>query len=93
MACIVSEPKFIVMGVKAIYDMGLKSAHRHVGCPYSDKCLFKDIRSALTPSLPLLRTLPYPICCLANKQIDTNVLNQQERSSPLHSFPFVVGGG
>jgi hypothetical protein len=40
------------MGVKASYGVGLKSAQAW-GCPWSMKCLFKDIRSTLTPFLPL----------------------------------------
>jgi hypothetical protein len=59
-------------------------------CPCSRKCLFKDIRPAPTPSFPHLRILPFPICCFENKQTDTYVL-KQERSSPLHPFPFIVG--
>jgi hypothetical protein len=40
------------MAVKASYDKGFKSAEAW-GFPCTIKCLFKDIRSALTPSLPL----------------------------------------
>ncbi len=40
------------------YICGLKSTQAR-GCRWS--ILFKDIKSALTPSLPLPRTLPFPI--------------------------------
>ncbi len=53
------------MEVKASYGLGLTSAQAW-GCPCSIKSLFKDIKSALTSSLPLFRTLPFPICCLGN---------------------------
>jgi hypothetical protein len=43
------------MGVNSV---GLKSAQPW-GCPCFLKCLFKDIRSAFSPSLPLLRTCVY----------------------------------
>ncbi len=49
------------MGVKSRYSVGLKSAQA-LGCPCSVKCLFKDIRSALTPSRPLL-------LCLHSKRV------------------------
>ncbi len=80
------------MGVKASYGVGLKSAQAW-GCPpMLQKCIFKGIRSALTPSLPLLRTLPFPINCFGNQQTDANVLNQQERFSSLRTtFPLQWG--
>jgi len=43
------------MRVKASYGVGLKSAQAWGG-PCSIKCQFKDIRSALISSLPLLST-------------------------------------
>ncbi len=69
------------MGVKASYGMGLKSAqHRVAQCPCSIKCLFKEIRSALTPSL-LFFVLS--LCVVLE-------ISKVQRSSPLH-LPFVVG--
>jgi hypothetical protein len=50
------------MGDEASYVVGLKSAQGW-GCPSSIKCLFRDKRSALIPSLRLLRTLPFPTGC------------------------------
>jgi hypothetical protein len=42
------------------------------------KCLFKDIRSALTPFLPLLCTYVYIKTCFGNLKIDANVLNRRD---------------
>ncbi len=49
-----AEPKFIVIlwKLKPAMVWGFKPAQAW-GCPCSIKCLFKNIRSALTPSLPL----------------------------------------
>ncbi len=47
-------------GVKVSYEVGYKSTQEW-GCPFSIKCLFNDIKSAPSPSLPLPRTLPFPI--------------------------------
>jgi hypothetical protein len=47
-------------GVKVSYEVGFMSTQAW-GCPFSIKCLFNDIKSAPTSSLPLPRTLPFPI--------------------------------
>jgi hypothetical protein len=61
------------------------------GCACSIKCLFKDISSALTISLPLLSTVPFRNGCFGNYKTDTNVLDQLEISSPLHTFTYCWG--
>jgi hypothetical protein len=78
-----SKPKFIVI------LWGLKPAQAW-GCPYFIKYLFKDIRSAFIPALPLLSTLPFPIGCFGNKRTDTNVFNNRRDSSLFHPILFVV---
>ncbi len=64
---LIPEPKFIIIlwGVIASYGVGLKSAQAW-GCPCSIKCILKDIRSGLTPSLHLLSTIPFPIGSFEN---------------------------
>jgi hypothetical protein len=87
---IVTEPKFIVifMGVKASYGVGLESAPAR-GCPCSIKCFFKDIRSALTLSIPPPSFFLFVILEMSRqiKMCSTN-----RRDLPLlHPFPFAVG--
>jgi hypothetical protein len=74
---------------KASYGVGLNSVQAW-GCPCFIKCITKDIRSPLTLS-PLPLSLFLYNCCFGNKQTDTDVLNQYERSPLLHPFPFDVG--
>ncbi len=75
------------MGNNACYGVGLKSAQSW-GCPCSIKCLFKDIRSALTPSL---RISPFS-CWLFWKLADRCKCAQPKGEiCAIQPFPFVVG--
>jgi hypothetical protein len=64
-------------GVKVSLGMGLLMLH---------KMFIQRHKASCYPFL----SSPFHICCSGNWQIETNVLNQQERSSQLHPFPFVV---
>jgi hypothetical protein len=48
-----SQLRVLNLNSKPSYGVGLKSAQAW-DCPFSMKCLFKDISLALAPSLPLL---------------------------------------
>jgi hypothetical protein len=78
------------MGVKASFGVGLKSAQ--AWCyPCSIKGLFKDIRSALIPSLPLLHTFPFLLVVLEiGRQIQMCLTNRRDLP---HFIPFPLYGG
>jgi hypothetical protein len=75
------------MGVKASYCVVLKSAQAK-GCLCSIKCLFKDIRPALTPFFVLTLFL------LAVSEISRQMqmFSTNRRDLP-HSAPFPFVGG
>jgi hypothetical protein len=72
------------MGVKASYGVVLKSAQAWA-CPCSIKCLFEDIISALTSSLPLLQTLPFlPVVLEIGRKIQMCSTNRRDLPHSTH---------